>query len=72
MFILKSFEDKNINDGIMELLLSVSAFKKGGAESITVLVPFFPYSLPSASIQGDITEGIDFYTCFGADIVKML
>lgn len=73
VFLIKSFEDKNINDGIMELLLAVSTMKKEGAESVTAIIPFFPYSLPSSlSTVEDVTEGIDFYTCFGADLVKML
>jgi len=71
VFLIKSFEDKNINDGIMELLLAVSTMKKEGAESVTAIIPFFPYSLPS-SLSEDVTEGRDFYTCFGADLVKML
>lgn len=72
VFIVKSFENQNINDGIMELLLAVSTMKKEGAESVTAIVPFFPYSLPSSSGANDINEGTDFYTCFGADLVKML
>lgn len=74
VFIIKSFENRNINDGIMELLLAVSTMKKEGAESVTAIIPFFPYSLPSSSEQShdDVTEGVDFFTCFGADLVKML
>ncbi len=74
VFIVKSFENRNINDGVMELLLAVSTMKKEGAESVTAIIPFFPYSLPSSSEKGhdDVTEGRDFFTCFGADLVKML
>lgn len=72
VYIIKSFEDKNINDGIMELLLAVSCMKKEGAESVVCILPFLPYSLPSAFSTDDVTEGVDFYTCFGADLVKML
>jgi hypothetical protein len=46
--------------------------KKEGAESVTAIVPFFPYSLPSSTGANDVTEGVDFYTCFGADLVKLL
>lgn len=57
----------------MELLLAVSTMKKEGAESVTAILPFFPYSLPSSqSSESDITDGIDFYTSFGSDLVKML
>ena len=44
IFILKSFENKNINDGIMELLLAISCIKKEGAKSVTAIIPYFPYS----------------------------
>lgn len=57
----------------MELLLAVSTMKKEGAESVTAIIPFFPYSLPSSSeVTQDVIEGVDFFTCFGADLVKML
>jgi len=56
----------------MELLLAVSCMKKEGAESVVCILPFLPYSLPSAFSTDDVTEGVDFYTCFGADLVKML
>ena len=48
--------------------------KKEGAESVTAILPYFPYSLPASFSYNseDVTEGVDFYTCFGADIVKML
>jgi hypothetical protein len=39
---------------------------------VTARVPYFPYSLPTNIGNNEINEGIDFYTCFGADIVKML
>ena len=41
---------------------------------MTAIVPFFPYALPTSSklTDDELTEGIDFFTCFGADIVKML
>ena len=48
MFIVKSFDDQNVNDGIMELLLAVATMKKEGAESVTAIIPFFPYSMPSS------------------------
>ena len=51
VFIIKSFENKNINDGIMELLLAVSCMKKSGAESVTAIIPFFPYSTASSSLN---------------------
>jgi ribose-phosphate pyrophosphokinase len=74
VFIIKSFEDRNVNDGIVELLLAVATMKKEGAASVTAIVPFFPYALPSSSeaFSNDLTEGVDFFTCFGADLVKML
>ena len=57
----------------MELLLAVSTMKKEGAESVTAIIPFFPYSLPSSGeTLYDVYEGFDFFTCFGADLVKML
>ena len=48
VFIVKSFDDQNVNDGIMELLLAVATMKKEGAESVTAIIPFFPYSMPSS------------------------
>ena len=73
VFIVKSFDDQNVNDGIMELLLAVATMKKEGAESVTAIIPFFPYSMPSSGeTRHEVTEGMDFFTCFGADIVKML
>ena len=53
VFILKSFENKNINDGIMELILAVSAMKKSGAASVTAIIPFFPYSTASSALHTD-------------------
>jgi ribose-phosphate pyrophosphokinase len=72
VYIIKSFENKNIDDGIMELLLAVSCMKKSGAEKVTAIVPFFPYSTMTSAISEGINEGVDFHTCFAADIVKML
>ena len=47
--------------------------KKCGAESVTAIIPFFPYSTASSALQQDeIHEGFDFHTCFASDIVKML
>lgn len=56
----------------MELLLAVSTMKKSGAEKVTAVIPFFPYSTMTSAISEEINEGIDFHTCFAADIVKML
>jgi len=46
-----SFENKNINEGIMELILAVSAMKKSGAASVTAIIPFFPYSTASSALH---------------------
>ncbi len=72
VYIIKSFENKNIDDGIMELILAVSCMKKSGAEKVTAIVPFFPYSTTTSAVSEEIKEGVDFHTCFAADIVKML
>ncbi len=55
----------------MELLLAVSCVKKNGAEHVTAIIPYLPYTTPS-NTYSNIVEGRDFYTCFAADIVKML
>jgi phosphoribosylpyrophosphate synthetase len=44
VFIIKSFENKNINDGVMELLFAVSCMKKEGAKTVTAIIPYIPYS----------------------------
>ena len=44
VFLIKSFQGKNINDGIMELLLAVSCIKKSGATSVSAIIPYLPYS----------------------------
>lgn len=49
VYIVKSFEDKNIDDGIMELILAVSCMKKSGAEKVTAIIPFFPYSTTTSA-----------------------
>ena len=51
VYIIKSFENKNIDDGIMELLLAVSTMKKSGAEKVTAIVPFFPYSTMTSAVS---------------------
>ena len=55
VFIIKCFEEKNVNDGIIELLLAVATMKKEGAESVTAIIPFFPYSAPSSSEVNEVT-----------------
>lgn len=43
--ILKTFENQSINDGLMELLLAITTIKKNGASHITVVFPYFPYTI---------------------------
>ena len=72
VFIIKSFENKDINDGIMELILAIAAMKRSGAQKITAIIPFIPYTTMSSAVDDGINEGFDFHTCFAADIIKML
>ena len=51
VFIIKSFENKDINDGIMELILAVSCMKKSGADRVTAIIPFLPYSTASSALN---------------------
>lgn len=51
VYLIKSFENKNIDDGIMELILAVSCMKKSGAEKVTAIVPFFPYSTTTSAVS---------------------
>ena len=43
--ILKTFENQSINDGLMELLLAITTMKKNGATNVTVVFPYFPYTI---------------------------
>jgi phosphoribosylpyrophosphate synthetase len=43
--ILKTFENQSINEGLMELLLAISTMKKNGASHVTVVFPYFPYTI---------------------------
>ncbi|KAL9004744.1 MAG: hypothetical protein Q9188_002451 [Gyalolechia gomerana] len=56
VFIVQSGSDK-INDTVMELLIMIAACKGGSAESITAVMPYFPYSRQSKkkSHRGAIT-----------------
>ena len=45
MVILKTFENETINDGLMELMLSIATMKKNGATHVTALLPYFPYTI---------------------------
>lgn len=44
VFIIKTFDNQKINDGIMELILAISCMKKAGASSVVAIIPYFPYS----------------------------
>ena len=54
VFIIKSFENKDINDGLMELILAIAAMKRSGAQKITAIIPFIPYTSMSSATGDDI------------------
>ena len=43
--ILKTFENQAVNEGLMELLLAITTMKKNGASNVTVVFPYFPYTI---------------------------
>jgi ribose-phosphate pyrophosphokinase len=44
VFIVQSVAPGQVNDGIMEVFITANACRSASARSITVLLPFFPYS----------------------------
>lgn len=38
----------------MELILAVSCMKKSGAEKVTAIIPFFPYSTTTSAVSEEI------------------
>jgi hypothetical protein len=36
---------------------------------VTAIIPYIPYS---ESVEINVNEGDDFYTCFASDLIKML
>lgn len=51
--ILKTFDDQSISDGLMELILAVSAMKKNGATHVTSIIPYFPYTINPIDQNGN-------------------
>jgi ribose-phosphate pyrophosphokinase len=56
-----------LNDHVMELLLVVAALKRASARTVTVVVPYFPYSRQIESAPGEYPEALG-----AADIALML
>ena len=52
--ILKTFDNQSINDGLMELILAVSAMKKNGAAHVTAIIPYFPYTINPIDQNGKL------------------
>lgn len=44
VFIVQSVAPGQVNDGIMEVFITANACRSASARSITVVLPFFPYS----------------------------
>ena len=54
--ILKTFENESINDGLIELMLAVATMKKNGASHVTVVFPYFPYTINAADKSGKFCD----------------
>jgi|JI61114C2RNA_FD_contig_31_7664459_length_1529_multi_3_in_0_out_0_2 phosphoribosylpyrophosphate synthetase len=73
VFIIKTFEDQKINDGLMELMLAVSCMKKAGATAVVAIIPYFPYSrMHSTRLTDSAQDDGSTKTFFAADIAKMI
>lgn len=42
-YLIQSFGSPSVNDNIMELLLTITALRRAGANSITAVIPYFGY-----------------------------
>lgn len=68
--ILKTFENQSINDGLMELLLAITTMKKNGATNVTVVFPYFPYTINVIDRNAQ-DESYDHHV-FASDIARMM
>jgi phosphoribosylpyrophosphate synthetase len=69
VYLIKGFGERNINDGVIELLLAVNTLKKEGAEKVTCIIPYFPYC---QGVDYQVEANKELFTCFASDILKML
>lgn len=66
VYIVQSTCPPSVNDSLMELILMVSACKRGGANSVTVVVPYYGYARQDRKFQGAVTP------ISGADVAQIL
>jgi ribose-phosphate pyrophosphokinase len=61
-----------VNDSVMELLLSVAAAKRSGANSVTAIIPYFGYKLNRRGLPISTTHHSRFLWSAASDLAKML
>jgi ribose-phosphate pyrophosphokinase len=61
-----------VNDSVMELLLTVAAAKRSGANTVTAVVPYFGYKLNRRGLPINTTHQTRFLWNAAGDLAKML
>lgn len=61
-----------VNDNVIELLLSIAAAKRSGANTVTAVIPYFGYKLNRRALPNSTTHHSTFLGNTANDLAKML